>query len=157
MSPPVGNQPKPFAERPEVLPEMPRGWKATTSAPKKTTLLTGLAVVPNAREKLYALYEETLRSIRQIEEGTPYRELVEKVTRHRMKIVFDQTDVEEIEEAIGCGPIESLMDHARDELELIPEMADWKPWEVKGPRREVMIIDEERAKAYLRGVEEQGE
>jgi NADH dehydrogenase (ubiquinone) 1 alpha subcomplex subunit 5 len=152
FAPPVGNMPAPFPEREEPLPALPNDWQETTSAQKTTTNLTGQEPVKHAREKLYALYEETMRACDQMEEGTPYRDLVEEVTKHRMQIVFENTDIPSIEEQIGCGQIEELIDHANDELELIPEMADWKPWEVKGPRREVMMIDEERAKGYLRNM-----
>jgi hypothetical protein len=37
----------------------------------------------------------------------------------------------DIERAIGCGQVEELIEEAKGELALIPEMASWRYWEQK--------------------------
>ena len=51
-----------------------------------------------------------------------YRINTEKIIKHRMSIVEQSTDYEQVEEAIGCGQTEELIEQAKDELELIPVM-----------------------------------
>ena len=33
-----------------------------------------------------------------------------------------------IEEQIGCGQVEELVDHAERELKLVGKMEEWQPW-----------------------------
>ena len=37
--------------------------------------------------------------------------------------------VGKVEDIIGVGPIEQVIEQAKDELELVEEMKGWKPWE----------------------------
>lgn len=60
---------------------------------KLTTGITGLDVIPNAREVLLALYEKTLVDVAVMPPEVPYRQVVEKTTRHRMDIVSKYTNV----------------------------------------------------------------
>jgi len=60
---------------------------------KKTTGITGLDVIPNARGVLLALYERTLKDVAAIPPEVPYRQVVEKTTRHRMEIVSQHSSV----------------------------------------------------------------
>jgi len=116
--------------------------KGTSLPPKKpvkeTTGLVGVPVVPNAVPILKALYERTLSDLsNQIDAGSPYRIDVEAITRHRLQILQQhESDIEAIETKIDCGQIEELIMQAEDELELIPVMASWKPWE-DVPDREI--------------------
>jgi hypothetical protein len=41
--------------------------------------------------------------------------------------------VEQIEQEIGCGQVEELIEEAKGELVLIPEYASWKAWERSRP------------------------
>jgi len=107
---------------------------------KESTRLTGLAVVPNAREVLVTLYERTLKMVRELipDENNPYREDVEAITKNRLRIVREEKLHSNIEQRIDAGQIEELIIQAEDELELIPEMAKEKPWE--GPEGDVEIV-----------------
>jgi len=110
---------------------------------KESTYLTGLAVVPNAREVLLALYDKTLDELEtKFQAGTPYRELVEIVTRERKTVVEENVSISVIEQIIDDGQVEELIEQAQDELELIPFMAEERPWEAP-PFKQVPIIDKE--------------
>lgn len=58
-------------------------------------------------------------------------------------MVESMEDVTEIESKLGLGQIEEVIEQAHDELELIPHMAQWKPWEIadgKSPAK-IELID----------------
>merc|ERR1711988_176408 len=101
---------------------------------KNSTGLTGLPVVPNSREVLIKLYDETLKLCEELlPEGTPYRYSVEKFTKRRKKICEEEKDWRIIEKRINAGQMEELIQIAEDELKLIPVMAEWQPWEPGEP------------------------
>lgn len=103
----------------------------------------GLEVVPNARAELIELYKKTLQDVQVIPKEAVYRQNVEKFTDYRLKVCEEVEEWEEIEKAIGCGQVEELIWQAKDELELIPKMAEWKPWEVsEGHSIEFEVKDE---------------
>eukprot|EP00475_Leptophrys_vorax_P004133 TRINITY_DN12466_c0_g1_i1.p1 TRINITY_DN12466_c0_g1~~TRINITY_DN12466_c0_g1_i1.p1 ORF type:complete len:138 (+),score=8.16 TRINITY_DN12466_c0_g1_i1:40-453(+) len=97
---------------------------------KESTGIVGLDVVPNARDVLIALYRETLDCVRVIPQEAVYRQNVEALARHRLRICEEAAEAEEIEARVGGGQVEELIEMAKDELDLIPKMAEWKPWEV---------------------------
>ncbi|GAB4827310.1 hypothetical protein Ancab_034196 [Ancistrocladus abbreviatus] len=97
---------------------------------KETTGIVGLEVVPNAREVLISLYNQTLREIQAVPEDEGYRKAVESFTRHRLKICQQEEDWEMIEQRLGCGQVEELIEEAKDELQLIAKMIEWSPWGV---------------------------
>jgi len=108
---------------------------------KETTGIVGLEVVPNAREVLISLYNKTLNEIKIIPENVPYRRHVEAFTNHRMKVCREEEDWETIEKRIACGQVEELIEDAESELQLIPKMAEWKPWEVPDDYHCEIIVD----------------
>jgi hypothetical protein len=55
---------------------------------KETTGIVGLDVVPNAREALITLYQQTLKAVEPIPESAQYRKSVEALTHHRLKVRF---------------------------------------------------------------------
>ncbi|KAE8704696.1 putative NADH dehydrogenase 1 alpha subcomplex subunit 5 [Hibiscus syriacus] len=97
---------------------------------KDTTGIVGLDVVPNAREVLIGLYSKTLKEIQTVPEDEGYRKAVESFTRHRLKVCQEEEDWEMIEQRLGCGQVEELIEEARDELTLIGKMIEWDPWGV---------------------------
>jgi len=56
------------------------------SANKGSTGIVGLDVVPNAREVLISLYQQTLQAVQPIPESAVYRKSVEALTQHRLKV-----------------------------------------------------------------------
>jgi len=73
-----------------------------------------------------------------------YRVNVEKFTNYRLSICETETDPEVIERKIMQGQVEELIEQAEDELNLIPLMAEWKPWVVpEGHVTTFKIQDEE--------------
>ncbi|KAI8322016.1 hypothetical protein GQ54DRAFT_164020 [Martensiomyces pterosporus] len=97
---------------------------------KVTTGIVGLNVNASARPQLVGLYKQTLDELKaKIPEKAAYRQAVEALTVHRLKIVEQNEDPAKIEELISAGQIEELIDAAEDEIKLISRMAEWKAWE----------------------------
>ncbi|CAI5940664.1 unnamed protein product [Closterium sp. NIES-64] len=97
---------------------------------KESTGIVGLDVVPNARQVLIGLYNQTLSAVQVIPQEAVYRQNVEALTRQRLAVCEEEQEAEQIEARVQCGQVEELIEQAKDELELIPKMAEWKPWEV---------------------------
>ncbi|KAJ3215183.1 hypothetical protein HDU67_000751 [Dinochytrium kinnereticum] len=96
---------------------------------KETTGIYGLPVHSNPRPELISLYGKLLHKIERIPAHSVYRKSVEAVTAHRLKIVESESLVERIEERIDNGQIEELIQQAQDELNLLSQMENLKPWE----------------------------
>jgi NADH dehydrogenase (ubiquinone) 1 alpha subcomplex subunit 5 len=79
-------------------------------------------VVPNARAVLINLYTKTLKEIKAVPEDEGYRKAVETFTKHRLTVCEEEEEWEKIEERIGCGQVEELIEEAQDELKLIGKM-----------------------------------
>ncbi|KAJ6960831.1 hypothetical protein D5086_031292 [Populus alba] len=97
---------------------------------KQTTGVVGLDVVPNARAVLINLYTKTLKEIKAVPEDEGYRKAVETFTKHRLTVCEEEEEWEKIEERIGCGQVEELIEEAQDEIKLIGKMIEWDPWGV---------------------------
>ncbi|KAJ2159517.1 hypothetical protein GGF46_002973 [Coemansia sp. RSA 552] len=97
---------------------------------KVTTGIVGLSVNPAARNQLIGLYQKTLEELKaKIPEKAVYRQSVEAITQHRLKVVEENEDPSVVEKLIGTGQIEELVGQAEDEMKLISKMAEWKAWE----------------------------
>ncbi|XP_047072120.1 probable NADH dehydrogenase [ubiquinone] 1 alpha subcomplex subunit 5, mitochondrial [Lolium rigidum] len=99
-------------------------------AVKQTTGIVGLEVEPEARKVLIGLYTRALDEIKAVPEDEGYRKAVESFTRHRLQICQEEDDWKRIEDRIGCGQVEELIEEAQDELKLIGKMIEWDPWGV---------------------------
>ncbi|GAQ81908.1 NADH-ubiquinone oxidoreductase 1 alpha subcomplex subunit 5 [Klebsormidium nitens] len=120
------------------------------SAAKESTGIVGLDVVPNAREVLIGLYDQTLKVVKdQIPEQAEYRRSVERITNYRLKVCQEEEEHDRIEQRIGCGQVEELIEQANDELELIPVMVESKPWEVPEGYKVEIIEDTEPIPAHI--------
>jgi len=97
---------------------------------KYSTGIPGVRVIPRSREILIRMYEKYLEELKKFEEGTPYRSHMEKVTAYRLGICKSTEDIFEIEDKIGMGQIEELIDMQEDEFKLIPFMLEHKPWQI---------------------------
>eukprot|EP00270_Netrium_digitus_P000695 TRINITY_DN1077_c0_g1_i1.p2 TRINITY_DN1077_c0_g1~~TRINITY_DN1077_c0_g1_i1.p2 ORF type:complete len:137 (+),score=33.95 TRINITY_DN1077_c0_g1_i1:128-538(+) len=116
---------------------------------KETTGIVGLPVIPNAREVLLGLYQQTLKAVETIPREAVYRQNVEKLTKYRLKVCEEEEDWEKIELQISCGQVEELIEMAKDELDLIPKMQEWKPWEVPEDHKVELVIDEDVVPSHV--------
>jgi len=91
----------------------------------------GLLPDENARNTLIDLYRATFVALQEVPAEARYRINVEKTISHRMKLVEQTEDVLELEEKLGLGKIEEVIEQAKDELQLVPFMVEHAPW--KGP------------------------
>ena len=81
--------------------------------------------------------------MRVIPETAQYRVSVETLTNERLAVISKDISPEEMEEEIGAGQLEELILQAKDELSLIPKMAEWKPWDVpEGHKIKLVVHDE---------------
>ncbi|PIA14710.1 NADH dehydrogenase 1 alpha subcomplex 5 [Coemansia reversa NRRL 1564] len=97
---------------------------------KVTTGIVGLPVNPTARTQLIGLYKKTLDELKaKIPEKAVYRQSVEAITTHRLKVAEENEDASVIENLVNAGQIEELVCQAEEEINLISKMAEWKAWE----------------------------
>lgn len=85
------------------------------------------------------LYTKTLEAVSDLPEKAAYRINVEKTTRYRLGVVSGTDDISEIEKTLGVGFVEEIIEQARDELELVPHMAQWEPWKTEDGKPPVKI------------------
>ncbi|XP_063226029.1 NADH dehydrogenase [ubiquinone] 1 alpha subcomplex subunit 5 [Bacillus rossius redtenbacheri] len=100
-----------------------------SSALKKATGLTGLAVAAHPHHTLGILYGKILRALQKIPSDAAYRKYTEEIVSERARIVESNQDVAEVERKIGCGQIEEVIVQAENELRLARKMIGWKAWE----------------------------
>lgn len=94
-------------------------------------------------QTLLGLYQETLKAVAQIPADAAYRKNVTSITEYRIKVVEAEENIDAIEEKLGVGQMEEIIEQAQDELELIPHMAEWQPWAVKDGEKpaKIEVID----------------
>ena len=85
-------------------------------------------VEPFPRLKLMKLYYMILDELKQLPEEYEYKVLSEEMTKYRMKIVDENTNIRAIEDKIAAGLIEELVFQAHNELKLLKIMKNWQPW-----------------------------
>jgi len=107
---------------------------------KDSTGLTGLAVEPNWKEELIKLYNQLLRDLELLPENTMWRQLLEKITRYRLKIVEQEDDWLKVEELIKGGPVELLIQQAKHDIDNVPRLLRLKPWDYDTDTHAVPII-----------------
>ncbi|CCG84004.1 protein of unknown function [Taphrina deformans PYCC 5710] len=93
------------------------------------TGITGLDPVQFPRPILLEKYNATLSILSQMPASSIYRKATEALTKQRIAIVESTEDVNKIEQEIGGGLAEELINSAQDELSLAQKMVLWKPWE----------------------------
>lgn len=54
-------------------------------------------------------------------------------------MVSENEDISKIEETLNIGQVQEIIEQAENELELIPHMGDWKPWEMKAGKKPAVI------------------
>lgn len=103
---------------------------------KLSTGIVGLPVHPSPFAHLVKLYDDTLATLNRIPPGAVYRQSVEAVIRQRRQAVapyleiasgegVEQT-IAKVEEQLGSGLIEEIVNQAEDEKALAEKMVEWK-------------------------------
>lgn len=93
------------------------------------TGITGLQAVQFPKPILLEKYAATLSLLSQMPSSSIYRKATEALTKQRIAIVEATEDVNEMEQKIGSGLIEEVINSAQDELSLAEKMIMWAPWE----------------------------
>ncbi|KAG0748586.1 hypothetical protein G6F57_002170 [Rhizopus arrhizus] len=96
---------------------------------KPTTGIAGVRVSPNPRPQLIQTYNQTLEALSRLPTTAVYRQATEALTQHRLSIVESTENIDEIEAKIDVGQIEEIILQAKDELNLVGKMEEWKAWE----------------------------
>ncbi|KIM32002.1 hypothetical protein M408DRAFT_14993 [Serendipita vermifera MAFF 305830] len=96
---------------------------------KTTTGIFGLGVHPDPLPALKQTYKSTLTALETIPSASSYRQATEAITRSRLSAVESAGDnIQQVEQAIGGGQIEEILDAAQDELSLVAKMKQIEPW-----------------------------
>uniref|UniRef100_A0A7E4V8S9 NADH dehydrogenase [ubiquinone] 1 alpha subcomplex subunit 5 n=1 Tax=Panagrellus redivivus TaxID=6233 RepID=A0A7E4V8S9_PANRE len=96
---------------------------------KKTTGLTGLFVNEHPHHTLKVIYGRILRSLQQIPATSAYRKYTEDIVSNRLSLVENESDIQKLENKIGMGQIEEVIEQAELELETVRAIIDSKAWE----------------------------
>ena len=99
---------------------------------KLSTDLAGVDVIPNAREVLISIYKKTIEMINDYGlEGKEWNKTVLNLTKHRLEVTEQFTDIFDIERELQAGQIEEIVEQAEDEMELLIDINEkYKPWEL---------------------------
>merc|ERR1719201_2419242 len=108
---------------------------------KETTGRVGLPVIPNAREILQLQYAKILEDVRAIPETAAVRQDLEQTTRHKLQMVMDNDSIEKLEQKLDGIIVEELIDEAEDQLDLIQNVLEHKPWESEKSKIPVDIME----------------
>jgi len=90
--------------------------------------IVGLKVDPNGRENLLSISKNVLDAVKKIPATAAYRTTVEQWFNFITKTAQKHTDIKKIEDEIGLGQIEEVIEMAKDELELVHYYHDNKGW-----------------------------
>jgi len=97
---------------------------------KSSTGITGVAVHPNPVPTLLETYRATLARLSEIPPTSVYRQGTEALTQRKLSIVESANgNVEKVEQELDEGQIEEAILVAKDELNLVGNMIQWKAWE----------------------------
>lgn len=96
---------------------------------KSSTGLVGLDVDPNGKETLEKLSNDILLNVQKIPATSQYRINTEKWFNYIKKVLAGSDDYKAIEEEIGLGQIEEIIEMAKNELELVDYYYENKGWE----------------------------
>lgn len=99
---------------------------------RTSTGLTGLAVHPAPLPVLLSTYSSTLHEVSRMPPSAVYRQSVESITKERIAIIErlggegQESDIVNVEAALGAGLIEEVLVQAREELLLAGKILEWK-------------------------------
>lgn len=116
---------------------------------KPTTGIVGIPVQARWREMLLKLCDDVFTQLKQIPENTFYRIVTENNFKFFQRVIRENTDYEVVEDILNRGQVEELIIQFEDELQLIPMMAQWKPWEVTEEDAATMKDDIEHNEDFI--------
>lgn len=125
---------------------------AATRGVKTTTGIVGLPVVEDARNELKRQLQAVLEAVAVIPETAEYRRAVEKTVRFKLAAVEGDQPDEALEELFS-RQLEEEIKMCKEELGLIPKMAEWKPWEVPEGHT-IPMMEEQYAEGTERGAKQ---
>ncbi|PIO52512.1 ETC complex I subunit region [Teladorsagia circumcincta] len=96
---------------------------------KKTTGLTGLFVNEHPHRTLNVIYCRILKALEQIPPSAAYRKYTEAIVKQRLALVQSEDSIPALEEKIGMGQIEEVIEQAEMELEAARAIIESKAWE----------------------------
>ncbi|KAJ1357249.1 hypothetical protein KIN20_015351 [Parelaphostrongylus tenuis] len=96
---------------------------------KKTTGLTGLFVNQHPHRTLSVVYSRILKAMEHIPPNAAYRKYTEAVVKQRLALVQSEDSIPTLEEKIGMGQIEEVIEQAEYELEATRAIIESKAWE----------------------------
>ena len=79
----------------------------------RLTPVIALKHLPLVTQVLSKLYTQTLSALQRLPKDAAYRHHTEQVVQQRLQVVQAETSVPIIEEKIGCGQVEELIDQVR--------------------------------------------
>ncbi|CAI4228390.1 unnamed protein product [Auanema sp. JU1783] len=96
---------------------------------KKSTGITGLFVNEHPHRTLNVVYSRILRALEQMPPTAAYRKYTEAIVKQRLALVQAEDDIQKLEQKIGMGQIEEVIQQAEYELETTRSLLDTKAWE----------------------------
>uniref|UniRef100_A0A914ZRQ4 U6 snRNA-associated Sm-like protein LSm1 n=1 Tax=Parascaris univalens TaxID=6257 RepID=A0A914ZRQ4_PARUN len=103
--------------------------KVTPGFYKQTTGLTGLFVCEHPHRALTVVYGRILRALEQMPVNAAYRKYTEQIIKRRLALVQEEPDIQRLEEKIGMGQIEEVIEQAEFELQATRAILESKAWE----------------------------
>jgi NADH dehydrogenase (ubiquinone) 1 alpha subcomplex subunit 5 len=86
-------------------------------------------VHPDPLPALKHTYKSTLTALEAIPSASSYRQATEAITLSRLKVVESAGDnIQQVEQTIGGGQIEEILETAQDELNLVAKMKLVEPY-----------------------------
>lgn len=89
----------------------------------------GLPVVDDARDSLKDHLNQVLEAIKVIPADAEYRRSVENTVGAKLEAIASDAPDQQLEEKFG-RQLEQEIKLCKEELKLIPKMAEWRPWDV---------------------------
>lgn len=96
---------------------------------KTATGIVGLKVDPDGRANLIALNEKLLDAVQAVPADAAYRKSIEATCGYRLKVARELDDEAAIEDTIGMGQLEELIESQTEEMGVLDMYVEHKMWE----------------------------
>lgn len=88
-----------------------------------------LGAYPDARGSLIDSLKDLIKSVEVLPANSDYRRAIEATAQYRLKVLAENESDQAAEEVLDSH-LEELILECREEMNLLPLMTDWKPWDV---------------------------